>query len=117
MAVAMLTKLTLKNFKGFHNAELKLGPLSLVIGANASGKSNLRDALRFLHGIARGYNLAEVIGEKYGEGGYREWGGLRGGAREVCRSSTNSFTLSIEFQTPGRAANKVPIKYVYSIAV
>jgi predicted ATPase len=110
MAVAMLTKLTLKNFKGFHNAELKLGPLSLVIGANASGKSNLRDALRFIHGIARGYNLAEIIGEKYGEGGYREWSGLRGGAREVCRAGTNAFRLLLEFQ-PTRGGEPRPVKY------
>jgi len=112
----MLTKLTLKNFKGFREAELKLGPLSLVIGANASGKSNLRDALRFIHGIARGYSLAEVIGEKYGEGGYREWSGLRGGAREVCRTGTNAFTIVLEFQ-PTRGATSIPVTYRYSIVV
>jgi len=49
----MLKKLRLKNFKNFKDAQLILGDLTLLVGANASGKSNLRDALRFLHGIAR----------------------------------------------------------------
>jgi predicted ATPase len=110
----MLTLLKLNNFKGFRDATLKLGPFSLVIGANASGKSNLRDALRFLHGIARGYNLAEIIGEKYGEGGYREWSGLRGGVREVCRYGTNSFTLGVEFVV---SRDERDFEYAYSITV
>ncbi len=60
----MLTKITFKGFKNFKDTSLELGPLTLLVGANASGKSNIRDAFRFLHGIARGYNLAEIMGEK-----------------------------------------------------
>lgn len=48
----VLSKLILRNFKNFRDAELTLGPLSLLVGTNASGKSNLRDAFRFLHGIS-----------------------------------------------------------------
>ena len=69
----MITKLRLERFKNFQAAELALGPLTLLVGANASGKSNLRDAFRFLQGIGRGYTLAEILGEKYGEGGERIW--------------------------------------------
>ncbi len=112
----MLTRLQLKDFKGFREAELQLGPLSLLIGANASGKSNLRDAFRFLHGISRGYILAEVLGEKYGESGYREWSGIRGGAKEICRSGTKGFGLSIDFQTL-RGFSRSPVKYTYTIEV
>ena len=53
----MFTSLRLERFKNFKDAELKLGPFTVLIGANASGKSNIRDAFRFLHGIARGYSL------------------------------------------------------------
>jgi AAA15 family ATPase/GTPase len=42
----MMTRLRLKNFKRFADATLDMGPFSLLVGANASGKSNLRDALR-----------------------------------------------------------------------
>jgi AAA15 family ATPase/GTPase len=80
----MLTKLTLERFKNFEKAELVLGPLSVLIGTNASGKSNIRDAFRFLHGISRrGYTLADVMGEKYIEGGVIQWRGIRGGPREI----------------------------------
>jgi AAA15 family ATPase/GTPase len=61
----MFTSLRLERFKDFRDAELKLGPFTVLIGANASGKSNVRDAFRFLHDIGRGYSLADIIGEKY----------------------------------------------------
>ncbi|MGH9824308.1 MAG: AAA family ATPase, partial [Blastocatellia bacterium] len=58
---------------------IRFGGLTLIIGTNASGKSNIRDGLRFVHGLARGYTLGEIVGEKYGEGGERVWKGIRGG--------------------------------------
>ena len=54
----MLKELELENFKGFKKAKLTLGNLTLLVGANASGKSNIRDAFRFLHGISRGYTVS-----------------------------------------------------------
>ena len=69
----MLTQLRLHNFKNFEDATLTLGPLTVIAGANAAGKSNLRDAFRFLHGIGRGYSVAEIIGEKWSVGG--SWSG------------------------------------------
>jgi predicted ATPase len=91
----MFTKLRLKNFKNFQDAELALGPLTLLVGANASGKSNLRDAFRFLHGIGRGYSLANIIGTKYGEGGEPQWGGMRGGPREIAFQGAETFALEV----------------------
>ena len=74
----MITSLRLGNFKNFADETLRVGPFTVIVGANASGKSNIRDAFRFLHGIGRGYTLAEIIGEKYGAGGQVEWAGVRG---------------------------------------
>ncbi len=90
----MFTSLRLERFKSFKDAELKLGPFTVLIGANASGKSNVRDAFRFLHGIGRGYSLAEIIGEKYGEGGERVWTGIRGGIPEIAFRKSRSFALT-----------------------
>ena len=42
----MIKSLHLKRFKNFQDATLTLGPLTILIGANASGKSNIRDAFR-----------------------------------------------------------------------
>ena len=74
----MITSVRMVNFKNFADETLKVGPFTIIVGANASGKSNIRDAFRFLHGIGRGYTLAEILGGKYGLGGQREWAGIRG---------------------------------------
>ncbi len=37
---AMLTEFTLANFKSYSTSRLHLGPLTVLIGANAAGKSN-----------------------------------------------------------------------------
>lgn len=92
----MLRRLRLKNFKSFRAAEMPLGPLTLVVGTNASGKSNLRDALRFLHGIGMGYGFGEIVGEKYGPGGVLQWRGIRGGAIETPFSGETVFELEVE---------------------
>jgi len=89
----VIESMRLERFKNFQDATLTLGPLSILIGANASGKSNIRDAFLFLHGIGRGYSLAEILGEKY-VGGERVWGGIRGGIREVAYWGLNSFSLA-----------------------
>ena len=82
--------------------KIKFGGLSLIIGTNASGKSNIRDALRFIHGISRGYTLAEVIGEKYVEGGVLQWKGIRGGVRETVtrngQPENSKFTITVRTQ-------------------
>ena len=92
----MLTKLRLKNFKNFKDAELTLGPLTLLIGTNASGKSNIRDAFRFLHGIGRGYTLPEIFGEKWSSG-EKQWNGIRGGTGEVVYQQDSTFALEVDF--------------------
>jgi predicted ATPase len=97
----MLRWLRLQRFKNFHDAKLQLGPFSVLVGANASGKSNIRDAFRFLHGIARDYTLAEIIGEKWVEGGVLQWRGIRGGTREVCLAGTRTFRLKVGFDEVG----------------
>lgn len=127
----MITRLRLNNFKSFGEAEgnIPLGPLTLIVGTNASGKSNIRDALRFLHGIARGYSLPEIIGGKYGEGGERIWDGIRGGILELANhgSGTDQFTLEVEsvfevtsrMQQAGREAqiHTRQFAFVYEITV
>ena len=81
----MITSLSLVDFKNFANETLRVGPFTVIVGANASGKSNVRDAFRFLHGIGRGYTLAEILGGRYGQGGQAEWQAIRGAPNEVGR--------------------------------
>jgi len=45
----VLTRLQARNFKSLRNLDLALGPLSVFVGPNMGGKSNLLDALCFLN--------------------------------------------------------------------
>ncbi len=110
----MLKKLRLENFKNFKNAELHLGNFTILVGTNASGKSNIRDALRFLHGISRGYNLAEIMGEKYVESGVLQWRGIRGGTREITFTGSTTFTLEASFYIKKDASKQ---ELIYSIEI
>ena len=89
----MITSIRLVNFKNFADETLRVGPFTVLVGANASGKSNIRDAFRFLHGIGRGYTLAEIIGGKYGPGGQREWEPIRGAPNEIARLEPSDLSL------------------------
>ena len=99
---AMITSLRLVDFKNFADETLWVGPFTVIVGANASGKSNIRDAFRFLHGIGRGYTLAEILGGKYGPGGQAEWRGVRGAPNEVGRvvrtEAGNGFALQVRLE-------------------
>ena len=48
-----ITKVWAKNFRSIEFAELELNPLTVLVGPNASGKSNLMDILGFLGDAAR----------------------------------------------------------------
>ena len=93
----MITSVRLVNFKNFADETLKIGPFTVIVGANASGKSNIRDAFRFLHGIGRGYTLSEIMGGKYGPGGQLEWEPIRGAPNEIVRFKENFPYLWSEF--------------------
>jgi hypothetical protein len=88
----MLKRIRLKDFKSFVDEEVEVAPLTLLVGANASGKSNFLDALRFLQGISRFNSLSEVLN---GETKSRPdaWPGLRGRAEETARLGTKAFTV------------------------
>ena len=81
----MLTSLRLVNFKNFADETLKLGPFTVIVGANASGKSNIRDAFRFLHGIGRDCPLTDIFGGQVGNDGETVWAPLRGAPLEIAR--------------------------------
>jgi predicted ATPase len=51
-AYIVLTRITVAGFKSLLDVDLRLGPLTCVVGENAVGKSNLFDAIRFLHLLA-----------------------------------------------------------------
>ncbi len=97
----MITSLRLVNFKNFADETLRIGPFTVIVGANASGKSNIRDAFRFLHGIGRGYTLAEIMGGKYGSGGQIVWEPIRGSMKEITRFGKAKFSFDVTLKLSG----------------
>lgn len=111
----MINSMRLQYFKNFHDATIKLGPLTVIVGANASGKSNLRDAFRFVHGLSREYPLADIVGERFVDGTL-QWRGIRGGFRELVTFGHSGFSL--ETVLPWRTKTRsVPDKYVHRIHI
>jgi energy-coupling factor transporter ATP-binding protein EcfA2 len=61
----MITTLQLQNFKSYQSARLYLGRLTVLMGANASGKSNAIEALRLLSRLATGERLGLIGNPQY----------------------------------------------------
>jgi AAA15 family ATPase/GTPase len=88
----MLQSLHLDHFKSFHEQRVELAPLTLLVGANASGKSNLLDALRFLHGVGLDMSIADILRGRW-EGGRQIWPGIRGGIADAPMHDESAFII------------------------
>ncbi len=64
----LITKLVLKNWRNFRDAELDLRDCSYLVGANATGKSNILDAFRFLRDLSKtkGGGLQYAVADRGG---------------------------------------------------
>ena len=61
----MLKRIHIKGYKSLKNVEVTLEPLTVLFGANASGKSNFLDALQLLSKTATGRTLKEAFDPPY----------------------------------------------------
>ena len=61
----MITYIKINGFKSFHDFEMEFTPLTVIAGVNASGKSNLFDALQLLASLAE-TDLKTAFGEQRG---------------------------------------------------
>ena len=57
---AILSEFTISGFKSHRNSRLPLGPLTVLLGANASGKSNAIEGLRFLSWLSQRQQLSTI---------------------------------------------------------
>lgn len=62
----MITKIKIDGFKTFRGFEMEFSPLTVIAGTNASGKSNLFDALQLLSRLAE-VDLRTAFSEQRGE--------------------------------------------------
>jgi len=62
----MLTRIEISGFKTFTNFSMEVTPFLVILGPNASGKSNLFDAIRLLSRSAES-DLSSAVKEMRGE--------------------------------------------------
>lgn len=96
----MLQHIRLQNFKSFADEGVSFVGFNLLVGANASGKSNLFDALKFLQGIALDQSVSDVLRGRT-EGEREVWPGIRGAVKEAARGASTSFTISTDWKLGG----------------
>ncbi len=85
----MITKIRLQNWKSFKDSSLYIDSLGILIGTNASGKSNVLDAFAFLRAVAEGKSLLDAIQT------------VRGGEDWIVRRGENGFCLSVDIEDNG----------------
>jgi predicted ATPase len=92
----ILKKIKLHNWKNFQHCEIDLMERCFIIGANASGKSNFIDALRFLRDISKQ------------SGGLQSATEERGGITKIrcltARAQTN-ISITVELGNPNEVQN------------
>lgn len=94
----MITQIQLRNFKSYRSGTLHLARLTVLIGANVSGKSNVIEALRLLARIAQGERLGLISSpHKLDENLFR--GGVENLGYQGAKSfSTSCITTEPEWQ-------------------
>lgn len=80
----MLTRIEIDGFKTFEGFALDLKPLTAIVGPNASGKSNLFDAMRFISALAESDIRSAMKG-------------LRGEPEEFFRQTAGGASNTISF--------------------
>ncbi len=89
--LARFERVTLRDFKSYREATLHLAPLTLLVGANASGKSNAIEAIRILAWLARGQRLdAITLSVQTSDVG------IRGRVQDLVFKDVNSFEIGCE---------------------
>lgn len=94
-----LTRVILRNYKSIGRCDVRLGPLTYLVGANGSGKSNFLDALHLVRDALSG-SLDNALNE-------------RGGLTEVRRRSSGhptNFAIRLEFVLPSGQAGYYAFK-------
>ena len=100
----MIKSVRVINWKSYEDSILYIDPLTILIGTNASGKSNVVDGLIFLSRIAKGVGIYQAIN------GDMAIKALRGGVDWVCRQGHDIFSIETIVEIEG-------IEYLYDISV
>ena len=103
----------LKDFKNFDRAALNLfAPLTILLGRNGSGKTNLIEGVELMAALARGVPVNEIT--DIGRGGALE---VRGGLASCGRFGATSFRLGFDQATIQFDGQRCPVDYFIEIGI
>jgi predicted ATPase len=93
----MIRRVRLDGYKSFSNVELKLAPLTLIIGSNATGKSNLFDALRILSRLVTSHSLQDAFADHRGDP-IEAFSYNKEGLDALLRKDIARFTIEVDVE-------------------
>jgi len=82
----MIKEIRFENWKSFKNATLYIDPLTILIGANSSGKSNLIDGIQMLQQIIHKVDIKTALTS------------IRGGMEGAVLKSESSFKITCVYE-------------------
>lgn len=85
----MITRLAVQNYRSIESLDLELGDVTLFVGRNGSGKSNIIDVLRFVRDIMR-HGLDKAVTDRHGMKSIRRW------------SRSHPYNITIRVEVDGR---------------
>ena len=104
----MITRIDLENWKSFGGGEVHFDPVTVVIGANDSGKSNLVEALWFLSELPSANSIEAIFNSERASQIYR------GSTLDVVRRGQARARLSIDFETDELGKMRYAISLVHT---
>lgn len=114
----LITRVKLKNWRNFREVDIGLSPRAYMIGANASGKSNLLDVFRFLRTVAQmeGGGLQKALKERGGMSKLRSLHSRKDTEvsievelSESVEGDAARWTYALAFKAEGKGAQRVLI--------
>ena len=94
----MLKRIKIQGFKSLADVEVNLEFLSVLIGPNASGKSNFLDALHLLSRIATSRTLREAFAPPYRGKPLESFTFGKGGVASLLEREKVSFRMEVDVQ-------------------
>ena len=103
----------LSNFKNFENAALNFfAPLTILLGRNGSGKTNLIEGVELFATLARGAPVSDIT--DVGREGVLE---VRGGLESCAKFGAPRLQLRLTEANVPFAGSQCPIDYIIEVAV